>query len=261
MAFWSYWEGTSSYGEGTDRAHSPFFEALTDESGWAWIIPLHNGTTSVGVVMNQDAATTKRAKISSEVSSSCAALETFYHNSLTLAPHLHGLLRNGRPVEKIKSASDYSYSAPYYASPYTRVVGDAGCFIDPFFSSGVHLALTGALSAAATICASIRDGCDETRAAEWHSGRVAEGYNRFLVVVLSAYRQMRRQDDDVLSRFYEDNFDEAFAFLRPSMTHSFPLHVVVCFPSLTGLHSHSRHGRPLHADHAIRPNSISRLLH
>ena len=27
--------------------------------------------------------------------------------------------------------------------PYARVAGDAGCFIDPFFSSGVHLAMMG----------------------------------------------------------------------------------------------------------------------
>jgi hypothetical protein len=53
-------------------------------------------------------------------------------------------------------------------------------FIDPFFSSGVHLALTSALSAAATICATIRGDVSESEAAKWHSGRVATSFTRFV---------------------------------------------------------------------------------
>ncbi|KAJ4467313.1 hypothetical protein C8R41DRAFT_779866, partial [Lentinula lateritia] len=88
-------------------------------------------------------------------------------------------------------------------------------FIDPFFSSGIHLAFTGALSAAATICASRRGNCTEVEAAMWHTKRVAVSYTRFQVVVLSAYKQMRAQSVDVLSDVDEDNFDRAFTYLRP----------------------------------------------
>jgi len=38
-------------------------------------------------------------------------------------------------------------------------------FIDPFFSSGIHLAMTSALSAASTICAAMRKDCTEAQAA------------------------------------------------------------------------------------------------
>ena len=51
-------------------------------------------------------------------------------------------------------------------------------FIDPFFSSGVHLALTSALSAASTICAALGGDCSERDAAEWHTKRVATSYTR-----------------------------------------------------------------------------------
>ena len=126
--------------------------------------------------------------------------------------------------------------------PYARIVGDAGCFIDPYFSSGVHLALTGALSAAATIAASLRSNhpslipppssslsstkgeggketgqahIEEATAAAWHSAKIGTAYTRFLLVVLSAYRQIRRQEQPVLADFDEDNFDRAFAMFRP----------------------------------------------
>lgn len=118
-------------------------------------------------------------------------------------------------VGSVKSASDFSYSAPSYAGNGYRIVGDAGAFIDPFFSSGIHLAMTSALSAASSVCASIRGDCSEQDAARWHSNRFATSYTRFQVVVLSAYKQIRSQSIDVLSDVDEDNFDRAFRFLRP----------------------------------------------
>jgi hypothetical protein len=108
-------------------------------------------------------------------------------------------------------------------------------FIDPFFSSGVHLAFTGGLSAAITIASSIRGDCSAEEAAAWHTQRVATSYTRyanddppvdmrltvqcrFLVVVLSAYKQMTAQKENILSDIDEDNFDRAFKLFRPGVT-------------------------------------------
>ena len=187
----------------------------TDESGWAWFIPLHNGTHSVGVVMNQEKMNKK--KLASGLST-----KEFYLLSLKLAPGVTRFLSGGRLVTEIKSASDYSYNSTSYALSHARIIGDAGCFIDPFFSSGVHLAMTGALSAATTICAAIRGDCDEETAGNWHDRKVKEGYSRFLLVVLSAYKQMGHQGEAVLSDFGEDNFDRAFNFFKPSKFDLYP---------------------------------------
>lgn len=164
--------------------------------------------------------------------------EEFYLESLkTLAPNLMAIIGEGKLVSSIKAASDYSYSASSYAFPHARIVGDAGCFIDPYFSSGVHLALTGGLSAATTICASIRGDCMETAAADWHTKKISDAYTRFLLVVLSAYRQIRSQNEPVLSDIDEDNFDRAFAFFRPGKqqqhhpsTHYPPIHHPLSIP-------------------------------
>ncbi|KAI0364421.1 FAD/NAD-P-binding domain-containing protein [Pilatotrama ljubarskyi] len=245
VAVWGYWKNTGMYGQGTSRENAPFFEALSDESGWAWFIPLHKGLTSVGVVMDQ-----KQLGIRSRASSSAggspalggshhgrdtlsarksSTLAERYQSFLELAPGILELVGDGElvtlqtdeddgedaEVPAARSASDYSYSASEYAGPGWRLVGDAGAFIDPFFSSGVHLALTGALSAAASIAASIRGDCTEADAANWYSNRVSVSYTRFLIVVLSAYKQIRSQSEGVLADVDEDNFDKAFSFLRP----------------------------------------------
>ncbi|KAH6896730.1 hypothetical protein B0T10DRAFT_163008 [Thelonectria olida] len=209
VANWSYWKGTKPYMPGTHKENSPFFEAMQDESGWVWLIPLHNGTTSVGVVENQ------KLSIEKKKASGAPSSQEFYLQNLKLAPNLRALIGDAEQVDKVHAASDYSYNASSYAFSNARIIGDAGCFIDPYFSSGVHLALVGGLSAAATICASIRGDVDEAVAADWHSKKIADAYTRFLLVVLSAYRQIRNQEEPVLTDIDEDDFDRAFAFFRP----------------------------------------------
>ncbi|CAA7261651.1 unnamed protein product [Cyclocybe aegerita] len=225
VAVWGYWRNVGEYGIGSPRQGSPWFEALTDESGWAWFIPLHNGTTSVGVVMNEKIY---KAKLQHPLPPSPfpernapvppgSTITGRYLSALSTAPGVVKLITCSGMLEEgsVRNASDFSYSAPSYAGRRYRIVGDAGAFIDPFFSSGVHLAMTSALSAAATICASLRGHCPEHLASEWHTRRVSTSYTRFQVVVLSAYKQIRSQSDDVLSDIDEDNYDRAFSFLRP----------------------------------------------
>lgn len=209
VAQWGYWENTGVYAEGTRRHNQPFFEALTDASGWAWFIPLHNGTTSVGTVQRQDLQVQKKKAMGSP-----SPVE-FYKESLKLAPTGWDFISKGDLVSDIKHASDWSYSASAYSSPYTRIAGDAGCFIDPYFSSGVHLAYAAGLSAAMTIRAVQRGDADELTAAKWHSNKVAEGYTRFLLVVMSATKQIRGGEQNILSDWDDDGFDIAFDAFRP----------------------------------------------
>ncbi|KAG0699370.1 hypothetical protein DFH29DRAFT_983558 [Suillus ampliporus] len=222
IALWGYWTGVSTYGINTPREGAPWFETLTDESGWAWFIPLHDGTTSIGVVMNQVIYNEKVRSLKG------SSLEDRYQLSLSLAPALVKLIGSGRIVQKeaadgqpgqldllIRSASDFSYSASSYGGPGLRLVGDAGAFIDPFFSSGIHLAMTSGLSAAVSICAAVRGDCSEVDAAAWHTKRFSLSYTRFQMVVMSAYQQIRSTDLDILSDVDEDNYDRAFAAIRP----------------------------------------------
>lgn len=140
----------------------------------------------------------------------------YYLQSLELVPIIKELLANAELVSDIKSASDWSYSASNYAFPGVRIAGDAGSFIDPLFSSGVHLALSGGLSAATTIAAAIRGDCNEETAASWHDKKTAESYTRFLLVVSSVLKQIRSQDDPIINELDEKTFERAFNLIRPS---------------------------------------------
>jgi flavin-dependent dehydrogenase len=102
----------------------------------------------------------------------------WYKECLKLAPIILKLLETAEVVSDTKQASDWSYSASIYAGPNFRLAGDSGCFINPYFSSGVHLVLASAFSAAVTIQAMRRGECNEYSAAKWHSTKVTEGYTR-----------------------------------------------------------------------------------
>ena len=98
---------------------------------------------SVGVVLRQDLSVARKRALGSP---SPAEL---YKHCLALAPDISARLAQAELISPtIKTGSDWSYSASAYAGPNFRLVGDAGCFIDPYFSSGVHLALAGGLTAA-----------------------------------------------------------------------------------------------------------------
>ncbi|KAI3336416.1 FAD/NAD(P)-binding domain-containing protein [Xylariaceae sp. AK1471] len=207
IAIWGYYKNAKTHGPGVG---DPFFEAIQDGSGWAWYIPLHNGTVSVGLTMRQNQVAPKKK--------ACGSLGTtdFYKHTLQETPLIAGLLENAQLVsEELKTASDWSYSASEYASQNIRIAGDAGCFIDPLFSSGVHLAMNSGLSAAVTICAALRGHCTEEEAMVWHSHKVAEGYTRFLLVVTSSLEQIYGREDHILSDINDPGFDDAFEHFKP----------------------------------------------
>jgi len=95
-------------------------------------------------------------------------------------------------------ASDYSYVSADVGSKNYRLVGDAACtrvdsliratspdlqsgFIDPFFSSGVHLAFVGALSAAVSVISVIEGRTVEEEAAKFHSTELMTAYTRQVI--------------------------------------------------------------------------------
>ncbi|EED13806.1 conserved hypothetical protein [Talaromyces stipitatus ATCC 10500] len=198
-------EGCKALQAEAGKQNSPFFEALsglTDVSGWVWAIPLHNRTLSVGVAARQDFFARKKA--------SQFEGKEFYRDYLNPVPGIRSLLEDAEIAADLKQASDWSYSASAYANPYFRVIGDAGCFVDPYFSSGVHLALTSGLSAAISIQAARQGQADERSAAKWHTTKVSEGYTRFLLLVMTVLRQLRMKEAQLITTEEEEGFDMAF---------------------------------------------------
>ena len=90
------------------------------------MIPLHDGTTSVGFVMHQNVSNFKKANLAKANGGSCST-KAHYLDQLKFVPGVLELIgAKGHLVDgSVKSSSDYSYFASNYAGDHYRVVGDA----------------------------------------------------------------------------------------------------------------------------------------
>jgi flavin-dependent dehydrogenase len=138
--------------------------------GWFWYIPLHDGTMSVGAVVD-----VKRWRDVAD-----AEPETTYRGLIARCPAIADRLRDATLVSPIRIIRDYSYDSTRFWGPGYLMAGDAACFIDPVFSTGVHLACMSGFLAAGTATAIVRDGADETRALTAYDAAYRGAFERYL---------------------------------------------------------------------------------
>ncbi|MCX4241505.1 tryptophan 7-halogenase [Paraliomyxa miuraensis] len=222
VAVGSYWKGYDEYvaPDGTPQEGRFFMEALRDGSGWIWAIPLHDGTMSVGVVMHTDEFQRLRTALPTEGAEGGADVEAIYRHGIDKAPHLRNMLAKAEMTKPVQTWRDYSYIADTFSGPGYRLVGDAAAFIDPLFSTGVHLAFLGAVSAAASIAGRLRGELDEDAAIGFHDRCIRKAYVNFAIIVSGMYKQIRRQDEVVLYGIAQTDFRAAFDVILPLISGS-----------------------------------------
>jgi halogenation protein CepH len=151
------------------------------ESGWFWYIPLSQDLTSVGAVVRQDLAEKIQgdpAKMLANLIGECPLIEEYLSEAKRVTSGEYGRLR----VRK-----DYSYHHTKFWRPGMALVGDAACFVDPVFSSGVHLATYGALLAARSINSVLAGIVDEEAAFAEFEARYRREYRVFYEFLTAFY--------------------------------------------------------------------------
>lgn len=214
VALGSYWRDYIPYvtPDGKPQEGEFYMEALRDGSGWVWTVPLHDQTLSVGLVVHTDELQRMRAQSRDP--------EDIYALGLSRATNATKMLAGATKVQPVRVWRDFSYTADAFGGPGYRLVGDAAAFIDPLFSTGVHLAFLGALSAAATVAARLRDELDEPAAVEFHDQCIRKAYVRFAVIVSGMYKQIHQQDQVVLYGIQQADFQHAFGVILPLVSGS-----------------------------------------
>ena len=194
-----------AYYRGAERLSPPADGNIFIESyahGWLWTIPLLEGMASVGAVVDQ--------RVGEEQVQSLG-LERFLKEQLAQAPHTAALLENASRVSGPFIVKDWSYACENIAGDGYVLAGDAACFIDPLFSSGVHLALmSGVLSAAHTTTA-LRHPDMASAAAQVYQELYMKEYHHFREMVRLFYSSNRTVDSYFWEarRILEDGDGEA----------------------------------------------------
>ena len=138
--------------------------------GWLWNIPLHTGWASIGAVVDSESGQRDVGE---------QGLRRFLENQLEGAPHMNAMLQNAEMVSGPFILKDWSYVCRRLAGDGYVLAGDAACFVDPLFSSGVHLALMSGVLAAAYVATALKDPGLAPAAADAYQELYFKEYSHF----------------------------------------------------------------------------------
>lgn len=113
--------------------------------GWAWMIPLRDGSASVGVVCLPEYLKTRRGDI-----------ETFLMQTVASVPEMATRIAGAERIAPVHVTGNYAYDCTRMHGRHWTLLGDAYAFVDPMFSSGVFLAMHSAEKSAAMVDAILR---------------------------------------------------------------------------------------------------------
>ena len=137
--------------------------------GWFWFIPLHDGTTSVGAVVDAH-------RFAGEAGGDAAQL---YWRLVAACAPVAERVRNAQLVSAIRVIRDYSYCSRRFYGPGYLLAGDAACFIEPVFSTGVHLACLSGYLASQAVAAIVGGAPEDAEQAEYDA-RYRAAFERYL---------------------------------------------------------------------------------
>jgi flavin-dependent dehydrogenase len=135
VAVWTYYQGAKR-DAGIDAGATTV--AFLPERGWFWYIPLHNDRVSVGAVAEGKYLTRGGIKTPEHI------FQREVGENLWIQEHL----ACGTQVGDYFLTSEYSFHTRFCACEGLLLAGDAFCFLDPVFSSGLMLALKSGMLAA-----------------------------------------------------------------------------------------------------------------
>jgi len=150
--------------------------------GWFWIIGLDATKTSVGFVTRPEVV--KQLNVPPERLLAWA---------IARCPVVRHRMRDATGPAKNRILSDFSYTCAPHAGPGFFMVGDAGCFLDPIFSTGVTLAMMGAVEAAKHTAAILRKQTSPATARRQYCNFVTGSTSVFWGLIKSYYNHSFRE--------------------------------------------------------------------
>jgi flavin-dependent dehydrogenase len=155
---------------------------LMCEEGWFWLIGITPTRTSVGFVTRPSFVRTLNIPPKRLLSWAVARCPVVRHR-----------MRHARgPIDNIV-LSDFSYRCQPYAGDGYFLVGDAACFLDPIFSSGVTLAMLGAQHAAGVAAQLLRGEVTPERAQRHYIAFVCGSTRPFWRLIRGYYQHSFRE--------------------------------------------------------------------
>ena len=151
--------------------------------GWFWLIPLADGSTSVGAVCWPY-----------YLKSRDKPLADFFADTITLCPQLGERLANATLVGgTVHATGNYSYGGTHCSGERYLMLGDAYAFVDPVFSSGVYLAMQSAFEGAGVVATCLDRPAEAARARRRFEAMMKKGPREFSWFILRVTNPTMRE--------------------------------------------------------------------
>ena len=174
VAVWTYYKGAKR-DEGIDEGTTTV--AFLPEKGWFWHIPLHDDRVSVGVVAEGKYLTRDGVKAPKDI----------FHREVTQNKWIEEYLAPGKSTGDYYITNEFSYHSRHCGCEGLLLLGDAFCFLDPVFSSGLMLALKSGVMAADAVHAAIEANDFSPTQFEDYAATLREGIENMRKLVYVFY--------------------------------------------------------------------------
>ncbi len=174
LAVFSHYSGVA---RATGRRAGDIRIVARPDLGWFWLIPISDELMSVGVVLPRSAALAFRGFEPPDL----------LDRSIAETPAVARLLAPARREWPVRVEKDFSFGSRAYAGDRWLLVGDAGSFLDPVFSTGVAIALESGLEAARAVAQGLDAGDLSAARFSRFDRRQHQRYRSFRRFVLGFY--------------------------------------------------------------------------
>lgn len=138
VAVWSHWSNVK-YDIALSQGAIKLVYVGAEKKGWFWVIPISAEHLSIGVVLNNTYLKAQKQKFVEAGSKDWK--HDLYIYEIQNSPVLKKLLTGGHLDHKVQVNGDYSYYCTEKLGSNFALVGDAGAFLDPIFSSGIFVGM------------------------------------------------------------------------------------------------------------------------
>ena len=182
--------------------------------GWFWLIPISSELMSVGVVLPRTAF---QAQATSDH-------EALLARAIAETPAVASLLAGATREWPVRVEREFSFSSRAYAGDRWVLVGDAGSFLDPVFSTGVAIALESGVEGAQALSAGLAAGDLSARRFNRFARRQRSRYLSFRRFVLGFYTAEFRDlffSEDPPQRIFRSLVSVFAGYWKPSLATRF----------------------------------------
>ena len=174
------------------------------------------------------------------------AMERFIEACPTIKQFLEGTKRiTEGTYGQLRLRKDWSYCNTRFSRPGLVLIGDAACFVDPLFSSGIHLSTYSALLAARSINSIFGNASGEDEYLNEFETRYRNEYAKFYRFLVSFYEDLEQ----------EEYFRRANEILQTGEQGSNALVRLVSGWSADGVQSYNAYNG--HAEEPQRPRTLA----